>query len=59
VIEHWNGHGWRIMRSPIADGTLAAVTALSARNAWAVGSGDKGAMIDHWTGTRWTGTQIG
>jgi hypothetical protein len=59
VIAHWNGKAWRLIRSPIADGSLFAVTATSARSAWAVGSGDNGAIIEHWNGTSWSGTTFG
>jgi len=44
--------------SPLADGALYAVTALSARDAWAVGSGS-GALIEHWNGTRWSPASVG
>lgn len=59
VIAHWNGKTWRLVSSPILDGSLFGVTAISAANAWAVGSGDGGALIEHWNGRRWNGTTFG
>ena len=55
VIEHWNGTSWTLVDSPLPDGALYAVTAQSARDAWAVG----GALIEHWNGTRWSATTVG
>lgn len=51
AILHWNGTQWTKMTYPgAAHGALLyAVTALSASNAWAVGT-----VTDHWDGTRWT-----
>lgn len=49
LILHWNGTSWRQVASPGTDGDrLRAVSALSRRDAWAVGS-----VIEHWNGTRW------
>lgn len=58
IIEHWNGTSWKLVDSPVPDGALFSVTALSARDAWAVGSGS-GALIEHWNGTHWTATTVG
>jgi hypothetical protein len=49
LILHWNGTSWRVVASPgVNDDSLRAVSALSSRDAWAVGS-----LIAHWNGTRW------
>jgi hypothetical protein len=50
MILHWDGTSWQQVASPGVnfDG-LGAVSALSSRDAWAVGS-----VIAHWNGTRWT-----
>jgi hypothetical protein len=66
VAEHWNGHAWKIVPSPDPgrvdgkpDGVLLGVTALSPRDAWAVGaytdspSGKDQALLLHWNGTSW------
>jgi len=61
LIEHWNGHAWRQQRSPSpgsADSSLLGVTAVSAKDAWAVGStidsaGFDQTLIEHWNGTAW------
>jgi hypothetical protein len=62
LIEHWTGGGsWTIVPSfsPGAgrQAELTSVSALSARNIWAVGSfvdGGSGNLILHWDGTSWT-----
>jgi len=58
LILHWNGRTWRQVASPNLDGSgktdLHGVTATSATNAWAVGSGQDGpAFILRWDGHRW------
>jgi hypothetical protein len=65
LIEQWNGTAWQIVTSPALPsgaqgGTWNGVVALSATNAWAVGSYwaknpvDQYALIGHWDGTTWT-----
>ncbi len=62
LAEHWNGTTWKRISSPnpagaARDNTLFSVTAISARNAWAVGYLDNGTtwrtLIEHWNGTTW------
>lgn len=63
LIQHWDGAAWTIVPSPNADApsTLAAVDALSANDAWAVGnfvadpSSEGGArtLIERWNGSVW------
>jgi hypothetical protein len=55
VIEHWDGAGWRRVASPPGGsrGRLTGVTALSARDVWAVGWARGAALILHWNGIRW------
>jgi hypothetical protein len=56
VIEHWNGTRWKHVPSPATPGfsSLRGVTAVSARDAWAVGAHNTSkALIEHWNGTRW------
>jgi hypothetical protein len=48
ILAHWNGARWKLMPSP-SPNDLYAVTAVSATDAWAVGS----SVILHWNGTRW------
>jgi len=59
---HWNGRRWTQVASPNQGGSannnvLAAVTATSTQNAWAVGFFAHGSgpstLILHWNGTRW------
>jgi hypothetical protein len=53
IIEHWNGARWKLVHSPPA-AVLTGVTAVSARNAWAVGSlGGGTLLIEHWNGRSW------
>ena len=62
VTEWWNGTAWKQLSSPSpgASARLSAVTAISARNAWAVGStskvnhGSSETLILHWNGTTWS-----
>ncbi len=53
LIEHWNGHRWSLAKSP-SPGNLTSVSAVSASNAWAVGSGPNGSLIVHWNGHQWS-----
>ena len=64
LIERWNGSSWQITPSPaLPNGAMAGswsgVVALSATNAWAVGSfqvknpGDNHPLIAHWNGSSW------
>ena len=61
LIEHWNGKAWRVQKSPSPssrESGLDGVAAISARNAWAVGSyaNSKGVpktLIEHWNGKGW------
>jgi hypothetical protein len=38
LIEHWDGAQWSALASPVVGAQLSAVTAVSARELWAVGS---------------------
>ncbi len=58
MILHWNGRSWTVTPSPpvAGGGNLASVSALSARDVWAVGFGGKKvshAVIEHWNGRIW------
>jgi hypothetical protein len=65
LILHWNGHGWKRVASPNphparnTGDLLEGMTALSARNAWAVGAvssdfvGPLHGLILHWNGHSW------
>ena len=63
LIEHWNGRTWAQVPSPnpahFFGDALLGVAATSARNAWAVGSGNDYTddtfpiLIQHWDGTAW------
>jgi hypothetical protein len=55
LIMHWNGSSWRLapfFTGPTG-GELFSVSAVSASDAWAVGSGKAGALILHWNGHKW------
>jgi hypothetical protein len=64
LAMHWNGRTWsRVLTpTPKAGGYFNAVSAASARDAWAVGAvGPKpgtslpvAPLIEHWTGRHWT-----
>jgi hypothetical protein len=62
LIERWNGTRWRHVESANPGGRsrnddLTDVVALSARNAWAVGSFSNGqarqTLAEHWNGSDW------
>lgn len=63
MIEHWDGFRWSLVANPTAnqpDTELQAVTAVSARDIWAVGyqtvtsSGLMRPLAEHWDGLSWT-----
>jgi len=60
LIEHWNGKRWTkqsLAPVPTGSGQLTGVTAISADNAWAVGSTgatDQQTLIEHWNGFNWS-----
>jgi hypothetical protein len=65
LVLHWNGTAWTQVKSPTAprytDFGLTGVSAVSGRDAWAVGvrgvpsdGGKSGTLIFHWDGTAWT-----
>ena len=63
LVLHWNGTSWIQVASPNPGGSagtcLTGVSALSASNAWAVGTTDPfgsntKTVILHWNGTSWT-----
>jgi anti-sigma factor RsiW len=57
LIEHWNGSRWSIIPSPnlgISGNLLSAVAAVSANDAWAVGSAGNETLVEHWNGTSWS-----
>ncbi len=62
VIDHWNGAAWSQVTAPATAGntaSLAAVSASSATDAWAVGRTqvnreDIAGLTMHWNGTAWT-----
>ena len=55
LIDHWNGHTWRLMSAPgAADTWLVDVSALTPKNVWAVGWGASNMpLIEHYNGTAW------
>jgi hypothetical protein len=64
LILHWNGTAWTHVNSPSAprytDFGLTGVSAVSGRDAWAVGvrgisgADTSGTLIFHWDGAAWT-----
>lgn len=65
LVEHWNGIAWKILPSPDPRDSdrLFGVTALSAKDAWAVGSyvvprpgrrfSPERTLVLHWNGKAW------
>lgn len=59
LILHWDGSAWSIADAANPAGfeadTLAAVTAVSANDVWAVGRANEAkTLTEHWDGQRWT-----
>jgi hypothetical protein len=65
LIEHWGGTRWRIVPSPNpavgfhTTNALAAVVAITAKNAWAFGFYEKTTtsfrtLVEHWDGVKWS-----
>lgn len=47
LVERWDGTTWVRIASPAGVGSLAAVTAISRRNTWAVGGSSFGTLVEH------------
>jgi hypothetical protein len=58
VIEHWDGMSWRVVPSPNpnpqGNNSLAAVSAVSASDIWAVGRQILGPFTERWDGKNWS-----
>ena len=67
LIEHWNGAHWNLIPSPQVGqnqnlgpaAVLVSVTAVSAKDLWAVGNyspdgSSNVALIEHWNGAHWS-----
>jgi hypothetical protein len=62
LAEHWDGTNWSIVPSPNESFSsfLTGVTAVSARDVWAVGFRQNidgsvvGTLVEHWDGVRWS-----
>jgi hypothetical protein len=56
LAEHWDGSSWSIVSTPNPSGMddyqLSSVSAVSADDVWAVGSGPTG-IVEHWDGASW------
>lgn len=68
LIEHWDGKTWSIANGAdlhigqYDSVELDGVTAISAKDAWAVGSRDFGSgapIIEHWNGQSWSAVSSG
>lgn len=54
LILRWNGKKWTAAKTPAASGgSLGGLAVTSARNAWAVGAANSGALILRWNGSAW------
>ncbi len=63
LVEHWNGKKWDLVASPNPSGSgrslLLGVSAVSAKNVWAVGFWDdestasNDTLVEHYNGTKW------
>jgi hypothetical protein len=62
LVEHWDGHRWRVVPSPNQHGSgqLTSLAVLASRDVWAAGGSHSGgeeapdeALVEHWQGSRW------
>ena len=54
LLLHWDGSAWRQVANPLAvAGTLHAVVAPAADDAWAAGESATGPLFLHWDGSAW------
>jgi hypothetical protein len=56
LIVHWNGHAWARVAAPNpspTNDTLTSISAVSARDIWAVGAANGAVLILHWNGKAW------
>ena len=56
LVEHWNGRVWQMVPSPATGTVLRSVSAISARDIWAVGTKVMGThmpFLIHWNGFQW------
>jgi hypothetical protein len=61
LVERWNGNAWKVQKTPNPGGNslLRSVAAVSARDAWAVGTDLNGvdglpqSLVEHWNGRAW------
>lgn len=61
LIANWNGKDWKLQASPNpggsgSDDSLAGLSAIGPRDAWAVGDYGRGGdrtLIEHWNGHEW------
>lgn len=63
LVEHWDGSQWSVVSLPQAASSnnvlLLSVSALSAKDVWAVGSYNTAAyssntLVEHWNGLQWS-----
>ncbi len=59
LVERWNGSKWTVTRAPsLSGGALAAVTAISPKEAWAVGSIGSRPLVLGWNGSAWSRARL-
>src|SRR6188508_2971314 len=54
---HWDGDEWTTVDSPVQDGHLYGVSAVSSDDVWVAGfhfDGLNNTLIEHWDGENWT-----
>ncbi len=63
LVEHWNGQQWSVVSTPSITSSnnvlLLSISALSAKDIWAVGSYNtsnytSNTLVEHWNGTQWS-----
>lgn len=54
LVEHWDGHAWTVMPTPMPSKPLAGlrqIAAISDHNLWAL---DSNGVLLHWNGSSWS-----
>lgn len=59
LIEHWDGHSWKVVKAPAAlegagsSTAFAGIAAVSAKDIWVVGTNQFNPLALHYNGTAW------
>jgi hypothetical protein len=68
-IEHWNGHQFRLVKTPVRKAFLQGLACVTARNCWLAGGagsnslaygklGHFSPLMEHWNGKKWARVKV-